>query len=657
MGAVYNNFAFNNTLKVCSWNIGGMMSNTLNLQNCLLNIDICFLQEHWLYPDSLSFLDSFHQDFTGWGRSSHNLNLDSIWRRGKGGIGILWRKSLDANITKLEDLGNDRIIAIQVRLSNNKMIYFIGVYLPATNQPIEQFRKYSHDLKHVVNILHQQGAVIVLGDFNGHIGTHGGPRSFSAINNPGLEIIHLIKRMGLLSVNSQSVCKGPIATYFAKRGTIATTTDHILVSTEFFEHVTDCYVQDDKSSNLSFHLPIFCTFDLDVMVKEQTPVERRSNLSWKLINNVKIVKRYQKNVEKSLRPLSNIPVSNLEQLEDLTKKFSDAVIASANKSIPRVKQRSFLKPYWNANLSSLHKETRRCRNEWISYGKPRSSENIFFINYKESKMKFRKLLRRKHLEYEIKDNEHLQKTFEIDRNRFQSTISRKHKGKSQCGNVLKVGDKLINDEDEVLDIWRGHYMNLYTPAANVEFDDCFQKYVEENVQKYCSESYDHHDDPLENRITETEVRDNCLKLPNGKTGGPDGLLYEHLKYAGHHAHVVLTRIYNATRDIEDVPSSSATGTIINLFKGKKKSKYDKDNYRGITLLNVIGKLLERIILNRSMPFFENLGLPNELQFAYQKSKSSVIASFVLQEAILDSIEKGSKVYTCLLDSAKAFDTV
>ena len=153
------------------------------------------------------------------------------------------------------------------------------------------------------------------------------------------------------------------------------------------------------------------------------------------------------------------------------------------------------------------------------------------------------------------------------------------------------------------------------------------------------------------------MRENCLKLPNGRAGGPDGLLYEHLKYAGDSAYVYLTRIFNAIRELEDVPDSSATGVIISLFKGKKKSKHSKDNYRGITLLNLVGKQLERIILNRSMPFFEKSGFPNELQFAYQKSKSSIFANFVLQEATLDAIENGCKIYSCFLDSAKAFDTV
>ena len=61
------------------------------------------------------------------GRSSNDLNLNSIWRRGKGGIGMLWRKGLDASITKLVNLGNDRILVIRLRLANEKMVFIIGV--------------------------------------------------------------------------------------------------------------------------------------------------------------------------------------------------------------------------------------------------------------------------------------------------------------------------------------------------------------------------------------------------------------------------------------------------------------------------------------------------------------------------------------------------
>ena len=180
-----------NKLKVSTWNIGGIMFNTPHLQNCLMNSDICILQEHWLYPDSLDVLCSVDKHFTGWGRLSNDLNLNSIWRRGKGGISMLWRKSLDASITKLENLGNDRILVIQLRLANEKMVFIIGVYLPATNLPIRQFRRYLEDLENVVNHLYDQGTLLILRDFNSHIGTHGGPRSLPAINHSGLDLINV----------------------------------------------------------------------------------------------------------------------------------------------------------------------------------------------------------------------------------------------------------------------------------------------------------------------------------------------------------------------------------------------------------------------------------------------------------------------------------
>jgi hypothetical protein len=84
---------------------------------------------------------------------------------------------------------------------------------------------------------------------------------------------------------------------------------------------------------------------------------------------------------------------------------------------------------------------------------------------------------------------------------------------------------------------------------------------------------------------------------------------------------------------------------------------NKDHYRGITLLNVIGKIFERLVLQRWLPVFETWGVPNPLQFAYQKNNSCINASFVLQEAVAHNVERGSKVYCCFLDSAKAFDTV
>ena len=137
----------------------------------------------------------------------------------------------------------------------------------------------------------------------------------------------------------------------------------------------------------------------------------------------------------------------------------------------------------------------------------------------------------------------------------------------------------------------------------------------------------------------------CKNLPNGKAGGLDCITYEHIKYGGVGLHETLTKIFNAVCNLEHVVENWFVGSIVSLYKGKKSRRH-KANYRGITLLNVIGKTFERLILNRWTPTFQLLGIPNDFQFAYQENKSCAQSSFVLQEVIHANIEKGSKVFGC-----------
>lgn len=196
----------------------------------------------------------------------------------------------------------------------------------------------------------------------------------------------------------------------------------------------------------------------------------------------------------------------------------------------------------------------------------------------------------------------------------------------------------------MLSAWKEHYQGLYTPSDLNIFDDTFKKFVERQLENYSKESFLFDDDVLEKPFTTDEVSRICLHLSNGKAGGLDGVMYEHLKYAGHDFINTFTEILNVIRLIEDVPKSMIIGLISSLYKGKKKSRLLKENYRGITLLNVFGKVLEHVILERLMPKFVELGIPNNLQYAYQKNKSCSHASFVLQEAIYESVEGSEKAF-------------
>lgn len=530
--------------------------------------------------------------------------------------------------------------------------------MPSSNVGLSAFKFYMEQLEDVINQLFYRGKVVIMGDFNAHIGYHGGPRSFENVDDKGRLLVNLITRLNLISANSQESSRGPIETFFANGGHCLTTVDHILVHQDTIHLVKSCTVGTEHSNNLSYHLPIYC--ELDIPVEHHEPKKQiRMQVAWKTMKNDKIRQRYQITTKKSLKEHvgENIVISNLDEVESTLTKITDSLKSSAFKAVPLTRFKSYLKPYWKNGLNSLHKSSRLNRKIWIRNGRPRDVGDLSYMNYKRAKREFRKELRRKAYEEEVQDFSHLANMYEINRSNFHKIMSRRRKIRGNTQNGLKVDNRIVTDEVELLSIWKEHYEDLFTPKPNPNFDEEFKAHVEHKIQQYSVESLTYTDDPLHDPFEVERVTSVCRELPNGKSGGSDGVVYEHLKYADISLYYLLTEIFNAIRQFENVPESLATGNIMSLYKGKKKSKLLKGNYRGITLLNVIGKILERLILDRLMSKFCMLSIPHPLQFAYQKGTGCIQASYVLQEAATHYIERGSKVYTCLLDSAKAFDSV
>ena len=90
-----------------------------------------------------------------------------------------------------------------------------------------------------------------------------------------------------------------------------------------------------------------------------------------------------------------------------------------------------------------------------------------------------------------------------------------------------------------------------------------------------------HDNPVLDREIELQ------EIKNNRTGGSDGLVGELLKYGGSGMIHLLHRLFEVVWSEELVPPKWREGLIVNLFK--KGDREDPGNYRGITLLSVVGK--------------------------------------------------------------------
>ena len=116
-------------------------------------------------------------------------------------------------------------------------------------------------------------------------------------------------------------------------------------------------------------------------------------------------------------------------------------------------------------------------------------------------------------------------------------------------------------------------------------------------------------------------------------------------------------IFNAFIQFEHIPACILTGITRLIYKGKGKDPFNCHSFRGITIISVIMKTFEYVLLERILPVLENSSHPFFTQTAYRKCSFCQDAIFATQEAILKVIRDGGEAYLCLYDLEKAFDSI
>ena len=115
-----------------------------------------------------------------------------------------------------------------------------------------------------------------------------------------------------------------------------------------------------------------------------------------------------------------------------------------------------------------------------------------------------------------------------------------------------------------------------------------------------------------------------------------------------------------------INASLAQGTCPNFFKQAhvtpilKNSSLDKEvfkNYRPVSNLNFISKILERVVAAQLQSHLDEAGLMTAFQSAYRKHHSTESALLNIHNDILLNMAKGSVTALTLLDLSAAFDTI
>ena len=85
-----------------TFNCNGFKSFQQSAEALLSNCDILCLQETMLTKQECSLLNSFHDNYYGYGVAPVDETLGVIRGRPRGGVGVLWKKHLDSCVSIIE---------------------------------------------------------------------------------------------------------------------------------------------------------------------------------------------------------------------------------------------------------------------------------------------------------------------------------------------------------------------------------------------------------------------------------------------------------------------------------------------------------------------------------------------------------------------------
>ena len=159
--------------------------------------------------------------------------------------------------------------------------------------------------------------------------------------------------------------------------------------------------------------------------------------------------------------------------------------------------------------------------------------------------------------------------------------------------------------------------------------------------------------PDEPPPTLSKVRAALNRLKSRKAAGPDGITSELLKYAGPTLVRKFHELVKQVWETERAPQDWKDALIVTLYK--KKDPTLCDNYRGLSLLSVPGKLYSLLLLDPLQERLEKTVMDS--QSGFRKGRGTTDHLFTLQQILHESWEFDKPTHTCFIDLRKAYDTV
>ena len=227
-----------------------------------------------------------------------------------------------------------------------------------------------------------------------------------------------------------------------------------------------------------------------------------------------------------------------------------------------------------------------------------------------------------------------------NKKQFWKTMKYLNKSQSTIPTLSHNGQKANNDLD------KANMLNTF-------FADCFNiKLPPLSASRMDNSS---HECPESLLCTEQEVLMMLKAIDTSKASGPDKISGRMLKETAESIATPIAMIFNMSIQTGVFPHSWKLSSIVPIPKSSENAS--PTNYRPISLLSVLSKLLEKYIHGLIMDHLQSEHPLSGNQWGFQAGKSTISALLGTCHSWLEILEKGEEVEAVFFDFKKAFDTV
>ena len=497
----------------------------------------------------------------------------------------------------------------------------------------------------MINQFNSIATPIIMGDFQSFPSSINSDNRNGNTNSLSHQLSNFISENDLCPIDITKGT-GPTHTYHHLSMQNSSYIDHIIISSTLIDHNHTSKVLAPCPENTSDHLPV--SADIDYTIKynehnepktshptnqsEQPPVP---NYMWK---NKHFITLYQQKLEQYLSENHQSTTQRaIQHLHESMKKaeqgsFQDIHIRS--KPIPT-------KPWWNSELSKSRKTLQLMFNNWRDQLFTRDPDSTTFNRYLLARKKFRTLVKQHKNQATVEHYIDVEKLKQLRPRSYWKQINLSNKKDQRLYTINKQSE--INN---VVTDFKDHFSKILNNPRTPDTDNIqTNDHLKSLLQTLENDSF---------YVTDTDTTNAINKLKSNKSKDPFKIKAEHFTTIASNPFFIehLTKIINNIFADDTIPDLLTTSLIIPVIKSTKKSFNDPNNYRGISIIPIITKLTELIILEKCPIFKEH----NLSQFGFAENSSTIHAEFLLNETINLYNHKQSPIYICSLDAEKAFDS-